>query len=302
MSAQKSSRIDLASLASAPPPTGAKTPAPPRSGTGTRAIEVHRIAANPLNTRKLSRAKVESLGVSMKDRGQYSSCTVVNVAAFLRLFPEHDDKVAGAEYVQVNGGRRLLAARKEKIATLDVTVKDAIASSRLDWLAATAQENVEREDLDPIEEAHALRLMAEECGDNQSVVAEKMNRTRQWVSQRIGLLRLVPQLQDQLSDGDLPIALARKLSAEDPDRQLALLAALRAEQGQVVGSGDGPVPPGPEAGPRPTPAAVRPTPQQTAIRRLGGTGPQIGENLLANLERQDLLDLWTLLGQRLGVK
>jgi ParB family chromosome partitioning protein len=277
-------RIDLSTLASVPT-TAAPVPAV-RNGTGTRALRLEQVAANPLNTRDMSLGAqdIDELAESLR-KGQLESCAVVDRASFLEIFPEHEAAIGTAEYVQVTGNRRLVAARKAGLRTIDVTVKKALAASRLDFLTAMAAENLLRKDLDPIEQAHAVQLMVAEAS-SQAEVARQLGKSAPWVTQRLDLLKLLPELQQLLRAGTISIAVARSLALEPADRQMAVWEQLRAEQDQPAAPPQQPpAPPRPRV--KPDAIAVR----RRAISRLGASPHEVAQSLVDTLQTQEIVEL-----------
>lgn len=196
--------------------------------TGPTSVPLDALAPNPLNARAVhSRPeKLEQLAASMRELGQTESCTVVTRTAFLAIFGEHAEATADAEYVQVSGGRRYVAAPMAGLAELDVVVRDRLAGSRAVFIAATLAENADHEDLDPIEEANQVAMLVAEVGTGQAA-ADQLGKTAGWVSQRLNLLRLVPEVQNALRSGEMPARQARGLHLQTPAEQLAALARWR---------------------------------------------------------------------------
>jgi ParB family transcriptional regulator, chromosome partitioning protein len=205
-------------------PTRSRFPRPgyPPSPNPPRAVRLDHVAANPLNTRDVHAhpEKISVLAQSMHEHGQLQACAVVNRTAFLAIFPEHEESIGDATYVQVTGARRRAAAIEAGLATLDIAIKNRLAETRAAFLSATATENIEREDYDPIEEALAVKALAEECG-SQKEAAAKLSRTPPWVTQRLNLLKLTPEMQRLVRAGEIPIRVARDLALLPADGQLA---------------------------------------------------------------------------------
>lgn len=206
-------RTDLATLTSAvgefsPVEHGvAAAPPPPRS------VPISDLTANPQNPR-------EDLGdlsvlASLADI-QLQPVTVVTRAAYLALYPEAE---ITTRYVVINGCRRLAAAREYGRVELDISVNDAVARDRVTLISAAIAENVDREDFDVIEEARAVQTLVEECG-RADEAATRLHRTKGWVSQRLALLRLAPELQTALRRGELAIREARSLARVPLEQQV----------------------------------------------------------------------------------
>ncbi|GGM22270.1 ParB/RepB/Spo0J family partition protein [Dactylosporangium sucinum] len=284
-------RINLAELADEPPLEEARVPG--FTETPPRPPRVEQVAANPLNTRDISArpAKITSIAKSIVEHGQLQPCTVVTRTAFLAIFPEHEAAVDGVAFVQVTGGRRRAAIIEAGLPTIDITVKNDLASSRGKFISATAAENIDREDYDPIEEARAVQLLVEECGTGQAA-AEQLGRTPAWVTQRRNLLKLAPQLQEALradeTEDRIPLREVRDLHKLPVEEQLAALEAWRERRsaGLTAVNQDGDD--DPPASPATKVPSQRPSPTASAIRRLGGTPSKIAATLRAELPAEDL--------------
>ncbi len=222
-------RINLATLASAEvldtsPPRVVDVPHP-------TSIPVQLVASNPTNPRE----NLGDLGdlESMQVVGQLQPCVVVTRAAFLAVYPEHETAIEDAQYVVVAGSRRRAAAERYGLTTLDIVVRDQLAASRAQFYAAAVTENIDRKRLDVLEEAKAVQRLAQECGSGTEAGAI-LGKTKGWVSQRLALLKLTPQMQELLRAGELPVRDARRLAAVPPDEQLQ---TWRKEREQAAQSG-----------------------------------------------------------------
>lgn len=266
-----------------------------------RSARVEQVAANPLNTRDVGaqRAKVAELAQSIRLNGQLQPCTVVTRGAFEGIFPEHAAAVQDAAYVQVTGGRRRAAILEVGLAAMDIAVKDAVASSRAAFISATAAENLDRENYDPVEEALTVQLLVRECGSGRDA-AQQLSRTAPWVSQRLNLLKLEPELQTALRAGDMPLREARQLHRCSREEQLAALAAWRrlaaarqrADEVREAGRDDAEDSDGGDAAAGREPQR-RASGVAAAIRKLGGTPIKIAATLRAELPPEDWAALVT---------
>lgn len=246
---------------------------------GGRPIRLAQLALNPLNKRVLGARPdaIAELADSMRVNGQLQPCAVVTRAAFRRIFPDHDDQLDRAAFVQVTGARRYLAAQQLRWDAIEVVVKDDLASSPLRFLSATAAENLDRRDFDPVEEAEQVQLVVEAAGSGQAA-ADNLQRSPGWITQRLNLLKLIPELHVALRAGDVPLRDVRTLHTLDRAGQLAALRRFTA-----VKQADGEEADEAGAGSTPAPAAARPSPTARAIRRLGGTPDKIAAALRAEL-------------------
>jgi ParB family transcriptional regulator, chromosome partitioning protein len=214
-------RIDFAELASQPvleapvprfPPAAAGKPA----ATPVR-VALHEVATNPINPREHF-GDLSDLE-SMRTVGQIQPCAVVSRAAFLTVYPEHEPTIAGADYVIVAGSRRRAAAERFGLQFLAINIQDQLATTRTTLYAASVAENIDRKNLDVLEEARAVQRLVQESGSGTEA-AEILGKTKGWVSQRLSLLKLSREMQDLLVAGDLPIRDARRLAALPVEEQL----------------------------------------------------------------------------------
>ncbi|MEV0250478.1 ParB N-terminal domain-containing protein [Nocardia sp. NPDC050712] len=175
------------------------------------------LVANPRNPREGDQ-NLEDLA-SIQEI-QLQPALVVTRAAYLKLWPEDEPELGTAKLVVVNGCRRLAAAQKFGRDTLEFVIKDEVAASRAALRTAAIRENVERENLDVIEEARAVEGLVADCG-TASAAAVALGKTEAWVSQRRALLKLAPQLQQKLRAGELAIRVARGLAQVPEEQQVA---------------------------------------------------------------------------------
>ncbi len=121
-------------------------------------------------------------------------------------------------YEIVAGERRWRASQRAGLLKVPVVVRD-IPDDRL--LAAALIENIQREDLNPIEEAHAYRRLGDEFGLTQEQIAESVGKDRSSVANYMRLLRLPEEIRDHVGGSALSMGHARALlSLPDAETQL----------------------------------------------------------------------------------
>jgi ParB family chromosome partitioning protein len=118
----------------------------------------------------------------------------------------------GETFELIAGERRLRAARMLGLETVPVHVREAHDS---EMLRLAILENVQREDLNPIEEARAYQRLIDEFDMTQLNVAEQLGKTRQVIHNTLRLLNLPASLQARLESGELTAGHARALLAAD---------------------------------------------------------------------------------------
>lgn len=126
----------------------------------------------------------------------------------------------GNRYVIVAGERRWRAAKLAGLKTIPVVIKE-LSSRQVMEIALI--ENLQREDLNPIEEAEAYQKLMEEYNMTQEEVAKLVGKSRAAIANSVRLLSLAKEIQEMLVDGRLTSGHARTLVAiEDQNRQKEL--------------------------------------------------------------------------------
>ncbi|OFV72812.1 ParB/RepB/Spo0J family partition protein [Rhodococcus erythropolis] len=219
--ARRGGRIDLASLAGSVGDNSSvdSTPAPPAVNNSARDetyidgqlitdVPIDELIGNPRNPRR----RIGDLSdlATIAER-QLQPGVAVTKTTWLKIFPADEKLVGTARYIVVNGNRRLAASREFGRKGMDVVVRDSIATSSESILEAAIIENIGRRDFDVLEEAEAVQALVAECG-SADAAAERLGRSKGWISQRRALLKLTPELQEKLRGGELAIRLARSLA------------------------------------------------------------------------------------------
>ena len=133
-----------------------------------------------------------------------------------------------AGYELIAGERRLRAAKALNIQQIPAIVKTV---SEDDVLVMSIVENVQREGLNPIEEAHAFQRLIAEFGFTQERVAQEVSKDRTSVSNLLRLLKLPLEIQDAVSQGTISMGHARSLlSLETVEKQLKLFRDMISNQ------------------------------------------------------------------------
>jgi len=121
----------------------------------------------------------------------------------------------------IAGERRYRAARELNLESIEVIVMDVESDERM--LILSLIENIQREDLNAVEEAKAYRQIMDRTGSGQEEVAKMVGKSRSAVANTLRLLGLPPEVQDMISEGALAPGSARALAVvEDPDLQRKL--------------------------------------------------------------------------------
>jgi ParB family chromosome partitioning protein len=131
-------------------------------------------------------------------------------------------------YKIILGERRWRAAQKAGLKKIPVLVRLMKADHQIE---ASLVENLQREDLNPMEIAEAYHRLAEELGYTQEEISEKVGKDRASVANYMRLLKLPPSIQKLLSNGDLAMGHARALiSVDDPELQVKLAKKIIAKK------------------------------------------------------------------------
>lgn len=196
-------------VAVAPPPVVA-TPipaAPPADAVAQ--VEIGKIRANPFQPRtKFEHEALEELVASVREHGIISPLIVRRAAD-------------GQGYELIAGERRLRAARETGLATVPIIVRDA---DDRDSLELALIENLQRQDLNPIEESHGYQQLMEKFGLTQEQVAQQVGKNRATVANALRLLGLPEQAQAWVRDGQLSVGHAKVILGLTIPDEMTLVA------------------------------------------------------------------------------
>lgn len=171
-------------------------------------VEVARITPNPLQPRRsFDEAKIDELAASVREQGIIQPLLVRRV---------------GDGYELIAGERRLRAAVKAGLKEVPVVVREAGNSETLELALI---ENLQREDLNPIEEAAAYQRLQEEFDLTQEEIARRVGKGRPTVANSVRLLLLPREVQQLVASGKLPAGQARALLGLEGEA--AILATAR---------------------------------------------------------------------------
>ena len=164
-------------------------------------LSIDDIQPNPFQPRKrFDEAKLAELAESIKQHGIVQPLVV----------RQKDNR-----YELVIGQRRLQAARIVGLEKVPVIVN---ALEDIEMVQVALIENLQREDLNVIEEADAYRLLIEEFGMTQEELAQVLGRSRPTIANTMRLLNLSPKVQEIVSRGTISMGHARTLLAIDDFR------------------------------------------------------------------------------------
>ncbi|BAS29455.1 ParB/RepB/Spo0J family partition protein [Limnochorda pilosa] len=171
-----------------------------------RELAVERIVVNPYQPRQqMDPGALEELAESIRAQGVLQPVVV---------------RPAGEGYQLVVGERRWRAAQMAGLRTIPAVVR---AMGDREAAALALIENLQREGLNPIEEARGFRRLMLEFGWTQEDVAVQVGRKRSSVANALRLLQLAPELQEMVMRGDLSVGHGKVLLAvEDATQQVEL--------------------------------------------------------------------------------
>ena len=123
-------------------------------------------------------------------------------------------------YEIIGGERRWRAAKKAGLKEVPVIIKNLTEEEIAEYALI---DNIQRDDLNPIDEALAFKKLIDDFGYTQDVVAEKVSKSRVAITNSLRLLKLCEEVRQMLIDGKLSTGHARALiSIENPEEQLQI--------------------------------------------------------------------------------
>jgi ParB family chromosome partitioning protein len=157
-------------------------------------------------------------------RHEFSESSLAELADSIRhkgiLQPVLVESGQDGSYTIIAGERRVRAAKLAGLEKIPVIERKFTAQEKLEIALI---ENIQREDLTPIEEAQAYKGLMESAGLNQEGVAERVGKDRSTVSNSLRLLKLPKEMQDALDKGEMSAGHARAvLMAVNPSDQTLL--------------------------------------------------------------------------------
>ncbi len=190
-----------------------------RAGRPVTEIAIAEIEANPHQPRlMMDDEALDELTRSVREHGVIQPLIVTELP---RAEP------GGPRYRLIAGERRLRAAAAAGLARVPVTVRETTDRGQLELALV---ENVQREDLSPIEEARAYRRLIDEFGLTQQQTADRVGCSRAKVANRLRLLELPPEAIEALQAARISEGHARALlAAPSIEARLAILARIERE-------------------------------------------------------------------------
>ena len=191
-------------------------------------IPLDRIAVNPYQPRKTFDEKaIDELTRSVREHGIVQPIVVT--------------RTSDNRYRLIAGERRFRAAQKAGLQNVPAVIKDLLQES--DALQIALIENIQREDLNPMEEANAYHQLHDDFGLTQEEISKRVGKERSTVANFLRLLKLPDPVKKLLASGELSMGHARALlSLDSPKKQEQLAdrivrSSLNVRQAELLASG-----------------------------------------------------------------
>jgi len=182
-----------------------------------RALKLDEIVPNRYQPRKsFDSEKIDELAQSIKENGVIQPIIV---------------RSAGEKFELIVGERRLLAAKKAKLQEIPAVVKD-YSEGKLLELALI--ENLQREDLNPVEEALAYRTILERERITQEELSGRIGKSRSYIANMMRILELPEWIRDNVSRGTISVGQAKALLAIPDKEEVERLAKRLLEEKVTV--------------------------------------------------------------------
>lgn len=188
-------------------------------------IETKLIKPNSLQPRReFAKDQLQELATSIKKYGILQPLIVSKVE-------EEVSSGRKVHYELIAGERRLRAAKLARLPQVPVVVRDSVPGERLE---ISLIENIQREDLNPVEEARAYKHLIDEFGLSQQEVATRVGKSRPVIANAVRMLRLPQDMIEAVSAGTISDGHTRPiLSLQDEKDQRALFDEIKTKKFSV---------------------------------------------------------------------
>ena len=206
----------------------------PTSQPSPAEVPIDAIVPNPMQPRqKLDPEALEELAASIREHGLIQPLIVSQIppepleesitgSSEGRVQPLSDAEVP--RYQLIAGERRLEAARLAGLTMVPVIIREATPQEMLELALV---ENIQRADLNPLEQAMAYKHLMDDFGLTQEQVADRVGKSRAAVANSVRLLRLPEEIKNSLAQGQITEGHARAiLSLDDVDKQRKVWKAI----------------------------------------------------------------------------
>ncbi len=170
-------------------------------------VEISKIAPNPSQPRReFDDEALEGLASSIRSLGVIQPITL--------------NATSGGRYIIISGERRWRASQRAGLETIPAYIRE-VGDNDLQTMALV--ENVQREDLNPIEIALSMQRLLDECGLTQQALSQRVGIKRPTISNYLRLLHLPDTIQFALKSGVITMGHAKAIAAVEPTKQIALM-------------------------------------------------------------------------------
>ncbi len=174
---------------------------------GIAEVEISKISANPNQPRReFDEEALEGLADSIRALGVIQPITIKS---------NGNDK-----YIIISGERRFRAAQAAGLTSIPAYVREV---GDQDFQTMALVENIQRQDLNPIEIAVSINRLMEECAMTQEALAERVGMKRSTLSNYLRLLNLPDSVQFALKSGVITMGHAKAIASVEPSQQLQLM-------------------------------------------------------------------------------
>ena len=182
--------------------------------TSIRELDLEQISPNPFQPRsEFDRERLQELTDSIARMGVIQPITV--------------KKISIGRYQIISGERRFRASKAAGLKTIPAYVKDADENSMLEMALV---ENIQREDLDPIDIAISFQRLVEECNLTQEALSPRVGKNRATIANYLRLLKLPPEIQLAIKSGAITMGHAKALlGVEDQNLQKRIVDRIIAD-------------------------------------------------------------------------
>ena len=187
-------------------------PQRPAQGSASTDIPLDRIRANPRQPRlRMDDAALATLTASIREHGVIQPILVIELVDGYQL---------------VAGERRVRAARAAGLERIPAVIRQLADREQLELALV---ENLQREDLDPLESARAYRQLIDEFGFSQEALAARVGRARSTVANTLRLLDLHSTVQAAVADGNITEGHGRAIGGVPIEHQPTIVATVVAQ-------------------------------------------------------------------------
>lgn len=180
-------------------------------------VGIEEIRPNPWQPRKkVGAAAIDQLAESIREHGIIQPLVV---------------KPVENGYELIAGERRWRAAQKAGLHEVPVVIKEIGAHQQLELALI---ENIQRQNLNPLEEAEAYQQLLEEFGLSQEEIGQRVGKDRSTVANLLRILRLPLQIREKIMEGQLSLGQAKCLLGLDSSQEQLALADLIIQRGLSV--------------------------------------------------------------------